>query len=309
MGRRSGRPKGQGSHAQQKLWQDFVRDVLEDARRQKVISQVPRWPEGQKVALGYSRVSTDEQRDLGTSLEGQAKVCEEFYRNHLDPNEFLWKGILNDESVSATKRPLFERPQGQMILTLRPGDVVIFPVFDRAFRTMRDFVLSVPVLQKLGIKVHLLDFPIDINTPEGQYMLAMRAATAEFEAKMIARRMAAGREIRKLQGRPWNHCPRGFKIVGKTATCKGFLKPDWEWRAFCLAGQKLLDQGEPGRVVVRMLNRKWCKIHDQPFLDTAFVKYPFHLITVQRFKQSIALITKVEGSDAWIKMTPVIKLD
>jgi DNA invertase Pin-like site-specific DNA recombinase len=93
-----------------------------------------RLPPSVQSTYGYCRVSTDQQRDSGISIEEQQRKIEAraaVMRWHL-------AGVFVDAGVSGSI-PLAKRPEGAKLLgALRPGDIVVAAKMDRCFRSAFD---------------------------------------------------------------------------------------------------------------------------------------------------------------------------
>jgi hypothetical protein len=154
-----------------------------------------------------------------------------------------------DEAVSAFKKPVFRRPQGQLLLrNLQCGDHLIITRFDRVFRSMEDFITAYKLLQTRGVMIHILDAPGDPNTANGRAMLQMLCVFAEWQSRVKSERVKAAMVILRQQrkhtgGKP----PWGYKVVGpRSNRAKGVkgnrrLEPDWEERALMLEIVRLRD--------------------------------------------------------------------
>jgi DNA invertase Pin-like site-specific DNA recombinase len=182
-------------------------------------------------AYGYIRVSHEEQKESGLSLEAQEQQCRRFWERQLKPTGVTWANFMADEAVSAFKKPLFRRPQGQLLLlNLHSGDHLIITRFDRVFRSMEDFITAYKLLQTRGVMIHILDAPGDPNTANGRAMLQLLCVFAEWSSRITSERNQAVVAILRQQGRPVSGTPPwGFQIVGPEGERR--LEPDWEARA------------------------------------------------------------------------------
>jgi site-specific DNA recombinase len=194
-------------------------------------------------------VSGDEQVESGLSLEAQEQIAHGFWQRNLQGKGLEWGGLWADEAVSAFKRPLLRRPNGQKFVTVaKPGDHIVVTRFDRCFRSMLDFVNTFRLLETRGIVLHILDAPGDPATANGRAMLQMLCVFAEWESRVKSERVKAAMVILRQQGKhtggkpPW-----GYKVVGpKSNPAKGVkgnrrLAPDWEERALMLEIVRLRD--------------------------------------------------------------------
>jgi DNA invertase Pin-like site-specific DNA recombinase len=182
-------------------------------------------------AYGYIRVSHEEQKESGLSLEAQEQQCRRFWERQLKPIGVTWANFMADEAVSAFKRALFRRPQGQLLLlNLHSGDHLIITRFDRVFRSMEDFITAYKLLQTRGVMIHILDAPGDPNTANGRAMLQLLCVFAEWSSRITSERNQAVVAILRQQGRPVSGTPPwGFQIVGPQGARR--LEPDWDARA------------------------------------------------------------------------------
>ena len=167
-------------------------------------------------AHGYIRVSHAEQAESGLSLEAQRQECHRYWERFLKPKAVAWADLIADEAVSAFKRPLAKRKGGQQLLAnLRRGDHAIMMRFDRAFRSMRDFVDTYSTLESLGVTLHLLDAPWDYNTANGRAMLQLMAVFAEWSSRITSERIKAAQAILRQQRRPVGGKRQfGYRVVG-----------------------------------------------------------------------------------------------
>ena len=181
------------------------------------------------MAWGYVRVSKEEQKQSHLSLDAQEKTCRAF---HADTLPYLpWAGLVADEAVSASKFCFAQRPGAKRLIeSLREGDHIIIPVFDRGFRSLPDFASTWPLLHHIGVEIHILDSPYDFTTPDGQFALNIRAVFAQFESGLLGKRMKTVlREIRS-RGCVYKMPSWGYKIQGRRKGHKRYV-PDWYVRA------------------------------------------------------------------------------
>jgi DNA invertase Pin-like site-specific DNA recombinase len=188
-------------------------------------------------AYTYIRVSHEDQR-TGFSLPYQEQRARQFWEQDLRPKGVDWGEMLVDVAISASKKPLPCRKEGQRLLSLlKPGDHLIATVFDRVFRNLEDFLHCFQFFKTQKINSHLLDCPFDFNTATGRAMLNIRASFAQWESEIKGERIRAAQSIMRQQGRPLggkNHY--GYLVTG--ATRQRRLQPD-----------------EPERVIIEVIAR------------------------------------------------------
>jgi DNA invertase Pin-like site-specific DNA recombinase len=182
-------------------------------------------------AFAYIRVSHPEQVESGLSLEAQEQDCQRYWDRLLKPKGVTWVKLIADEAVSAFKRPLAKRKGGgELLNSVRRGDHVIMTRFDRAFRSMRDFVDTYAVVESMGVMLHLLDAPWDYSTANGRAMLQLMAVFAEWSSRITSARIKAAQAILRQQRRPMGGKRQfGHRVAGQKGHRR--LVPDWEERA------------------------------------------------------------------------------
>ncbi len=164
------------------------------------------------MIYGYVRVSTDLQAN---SKSAQSDALQAY----ADKAGVELAEVFVDTDVSGSV-PLKDRPAGkQMWDRLSPGDMVVITTKDRAFRSLVDAATTVLVWRELGIKLHILDFPVDLATDEGEMVFLQGAVFSQYERKQIGKRIKVAMAHRKAQGlpyggaRPWGYVRKGSQWV------------------------------------------------------------------------------------------------
>ena len=180
------------------------------------------------MIYGYGRVSTDMQ---GCSADDQRLQLQ------------TWAGgreiiLFIDEDVSGSI-PLKDRPQGKAMWDLLvPGDVVVVTTKDRAFRSLIDAANTLLTWSQLGIKLHIMDFPVDLTTDEGEMAFLTGAVFAQYERKKIGKRTSSALQHKARTGQPYLRTrPWGWLRQGKEYV------PCEQERKLGLAMLKLKDEG------------------------------------------------------------------
>ena len=156
-----------------------------------------------------------------------------------------------DESVSGSKIPFAQRPEGRRLLAdLVRGDRVLVTKIDRAARNVRDLLGLVEEIEARGASIVFVEQNIDTAGPMGRFLLTLLGAIAELEAGIIAERrresLAAFREEgRHAQGR----APHGLRSVPNPNGRGLVLRPDPETAPRLREAVERLYRGEPQHVL------------------------------------------------------------
>lgn len=158
--------------------------------------KAPTAPEG--TAVGYLRVSTEEQTVSGLGLEAQ-RVAIEAKAKAMGLTVTEWH---SDEGVSGKVAPL-DRPQLRAVLDAMSAgraERVIVAKLDRLGRDAAR-VLDLDTLAAAeGWGITMCDFDLDTSTATGRFMLNNLAGAAEFERRLIGERTKAALAVKKSQG-------------------------------------------------------------------------------------------------------------
>jgi site-specific DNA recombinase len=134
-------------------------------------------------AVGYSRVSTDDQAQNGVSLEAQ----EVKIRAYCVAKDWDLLRIIRDEGRSAKD---LNRPGIQQIIVgakKRRFDVVVTLKLDRLTRSVKDLgYLVEDVFNKHGIAFSSLQDNFDTSTANGRMVMNILATIAQWERDIIS---------------------------------------------------------------------------------------------------------------------------
>ena len=145
----------------------------------------------------YGRVSTDEQDN---SIENQRQKLQAYAEKLGLP----LGGIFLDEDQSAFKIPLRRRREGAKLWeALQPGDTIVIPAVDRAFRSNSDAWNTLDAWHSMGVKLVLMDMNIDTSTPDGELVFGIRLASARYESRMNSKRQKEIFAYLRKEGLPY----------------------------------------------------------------------------------------------------------
>lgn len=168
---------------------------------------------GNMKALGYTRVSTQEQSRGGISLEAQAQMLADYAQLH----RFELVHVLVDAGVSGGK-PLGTRPQGRILLNrIADGDatMVIAIKLDRLFRSASDCLSVVQDWDQTGIGLHLVSqggTSVDTQSAMGRFLLTIMSGVAEMERNLTKERVREVLQYKQERGERTGTVPYGFRL-------------------------------------------------------------------------------------------------
>ena len=128
-------------------------------------------PKGARRAVGYIRVSTEDQTH-GYSLDAQRAEIERY----CEQNGYQLDRFYADEGVSAHTDRISKRPQLSLLLDhAKQGqfEVVVVPALDRWARNMRVQAEALEILGDAHIGFASVTENIDFTTPEGRLIMKM----------------------------------------------------------------------------------------------------------------------------------------
>lgn len=135
------------------------------------------------MKIGYIRVST-----TGQNLDAQRKAVLKTGAEKV----FEDKASGKDRNRPALK---------ELLGFARDGDEIVVARLDRFTRSSSDLHAMLADLKSRGVSVRFLDNPaMSMDTAHGELVLAILAATAQFERRLILTRTAEGRAAAKSKG-------------------------------------------------------------------------------------------------------------
>jgi site-specific DNA recombinase len=138
-------------------------------------------------AIGYVRVSTEDQAKEGVSLDNQkAKIIAYCQLKDLELRE-----IVEDAGISAKN---LRRPGVQKVLRLarkKEIDAVVAYKLDRIFRSTVDALETTKAFDKWGVSFHSIEETLDTRSAMGRFFFTLTAALAEMERRLIGERTKA----------------------------------------------------------------------------------------------------------------------
>ncbi len=174
---------------------------------------MPQFPPATRLAC-YPRVSTEEQRLRGLSIEAQTAALQAW----ADQNGVKDVTFYNDAGNSARK-PYNKRPAMLRLLAdVQAGkiDLIIFTKLDRWFRNIAEYYKVQEILEQHNVVWKAIQEDYDTSTASGRLKINIMLSVAQDEADRDSERirtvMAAKRERREPCS---GHVPTGYRIEGK----------------------------------------------------------------------------------------------
>ena len=169
-------------------------------------------------AIGYVRVSSEEQADSGLGLQAQRQRITAFCAM----KTLRLADVYEDAGVSGGK-PLVSRPAGARLLNAaRRGKlVVVVAKLDRLFRSVADAASVIADFDKKGIELVAIAEGFDMTNPYGRAMAQMASVFAELERAMIRERTRSAMDVKRSRGQRisghapfgWDFGPDGFLVA------------------------------------------------------------------------------------------------
>lgn len=188
-------------------------------------------------AVGYTRVSTEEQGRSGLGLDAQRLKIE----RHVEYKEWELVGIFED--VASGKSTNGRHGLDQALECLRGpncAEVLIVAKLDRLSRSVADFAAIMARAQAEGWGLVALDLDIDTTTPNGELVANMMAALSQWERRIIGERTKDALAAARAKG---VHLGRKVDVDEKLRRrIKGLRSRGWSYPAIA---KKLNDESLP----------------------------------------------------------------
>lgn len=162
-----------------------------------------------KKAIGYIRVSTEQQSEKGVSLEAQQAKIESWCK----ANDYELADVLVDAGISG--KSMKNRPGLLKALGMVKKDTALVAYsLSRLARSTKDAIqIGEEVGKKKGHLVSLTE-NLDTTTATGKMFFELMAVLATFERNLIAERTSNGLQHKKRNGLKYtNKTPYGFKAI------------------------------------------------------------------------------------------------
>ena len=162
------------------------------------------------TAIGYVRVSTEDQAKEGVSLDNQKSKIEAYCQlKDLELSE-----IVEDAGISAKN---LKRPGVQKVLRMarkKKVDAIVVYKLDRIFRSTVDALETTKMFDKWGVSFHSIEETLDTQSAMGRFFFTLTAALAEMERRIIGERTkAALSHKRSCNEKTGGDVPYGYDLT------------------------------------------------------------------------------------------------
>lgn len=159
-------------------------------------------------AIGYARVSTEEQAREGVSLDNQeAKI-----RAYAEVHDLELIDVIRDEGISGKT---LHRPGIARVLDMaksREVEAIIVYKLDRLSRKTLDTLNTIELLETAGVAFHSISERIDTKSASGKFFLTIISALAQMERDLISERTVDALSYKRGRREWMGRVPFGYKV-------------------------------------------------------------------------------------------------
>jgi site-specific DNA recombinase len=165
-------------------------------------------------AIGYVRVSTEEQAREGISLDNQREKIAAYCAL----SDLILLDTIADEGLSAKN---LNRAGIQSVISLIKAnklDAVIVYKLDRLSRSVRDTLGLIEMFEKHKVAFHSIQEKIDTKSALGRFFLNMLSSLSQMERELTAERVTDALSHKIRSGQRVGSVPYGYDLApdGKT---------------------------------------------------------------------------------------------
>lgn len=165
-----------------------------------------------RIAL-YCRVSTQEQKKHGLSVDNQIQALRDFCKE----NNYIEAGLYNDAGISARKRYTKRPALLQLISDCKAGkiDLICFTKLDRWFRSVGDYYEVQRQLDDCKVPWRAIWEDYETETSAGIFKVNIMLSVAQSEADRTSERIKATMKYKKDRGDYIGSAPIGYVVRGR----------------------------------------------------------------------------------------------
>jgi len=161
------------------------------------------------LAIGYCRVSTDQQCERGVSLAAQAQKIRAMALVH--GAELV--AVIQEGGESAKT---LDRPGMQRVLAMverRQVQAVIVAKLDRLTRSVRDLCELLELLERRGVALISVAESLDTGSAAGRLVINIMAAVSQWEREAIGERTRDALRHKRSQGERVGNIAFGYRLA------------------------------------------------------------------------------------------------
>ena len=159
-------------------------------------------------AIGYIRVSTEDQAENGVSMDAQRAKIEAWCLL----NDYQLEAVYTDAGISGKSTRNREGLQ-QARKHAGKGDALVAYSLSRISRSTQDMLAIAADLERSGTDLVSLSERIDTTSASGKMVFRMLAVLNEFERDLVSERTRSALTHKRLKGEVYSPVPFGFKAV------------------------------------------------------------------------------------------------
>jgi site-specific DNA recombinase len=202
-------------------------------------------------AIGYIRVSTEEQAAEGISLDAQRGKLKAWADLH--GHELLT--VYSDDGISGKRADNRPGLQAALAAVCQCKGILVVWDLSRLARSTRDALDIVDRLQKCGAQLAIITLNADTTTAHGSFIFTLFAALATLERQQIAERTKIALAHKRSKGEKLGgQVPVGFTVVRDGARPR--LQPDEAEQRTVAAILGMRQQGMGYKAIADELNRQ-----------------------------------------------------
>ena len=181
--------------------------------------------EKSNVAI-YVRVSTQEQKLHGVSVDAQEAAC----RAWVAERRHRLVGVYNDAGLSARTKYKKRREMLHLLEDVRQGriDLIIFTKLDRWFRNVADYYEVQAILEAADVKWRAIQEDYETETASGRFKVNIMLAVAQDEADRTAERIRTAAAYKRAKGEATGRPALGYRIENRHFVIDPAVKPGVE---------------------------------------------------------------------------------
>lgn len=164
-------------------------------------------------AVGYVRVSTDEQGQSGLGMEWQREVIEA----ECGRRGWVLEHVYSDVASGKSLRRRTDMGEALRLLGDGGADVLVVAKLDRLSRSVSDFAAILALSQTEGWALDICDLGVDTTTPSGKMVAQIMMVLAEWEREVIGERtknaLSVARSRGTRLGRPSNVAQDTIRLI------------------------------------------------------------------------------------------------